>query len=99
MSMNTEPRPRRPQTSGRNEGSIWFRHDRRVRVGEVSLPNGSRRTIQRPTRRDARKALKYLQATIKAPADLPPNCSLGRFLLVWLERTVKERDPKTDRGY
>jgi integrase len=99
MSMTTVSRSRRPQSSGRNEGSVWFRRDRAVWVAEVSLPSGSRRTIQRQTRPEARKALKLLLATIKAPANLPPNCSLGKFLLVWLERTVKERDPKTDRGY
>jgi integrase len=99
MHTNAESRSRRPQTSGRNEGSVWFREARAVWVAEVSLPSGRRRTVQRRTRPEARKALKVLLATIKAPPGLPPNCSLGKFLPVWLDRTAKDRDPKTNAGY
>jgi integrase len=99
MSMNTGSRSRRPQTSGRNEGSVWFREGRAAWVAEVSLPSGQRRTVQRETKPEARKALKVLLATVQAPPELPPNCSLGTYLPVWLERSVKALDLKTYVGY
>jgi hypothetical protein len=70
-----------------------------VWVAEVSLPNPQRRTVQRETRPEARKALKLLLATVQAPPELPPNCSLGMYLPVWLDRSVRALDPKTYLGY
>ncbi len=99
MQMTTAPRSRRRQTSGRNEGSIWWRADRDVWVAEVSLPSGRSRTAQRKSRAEAKEALRLLLATVNAPPALPSNCALGKFLPYWLDQTAKERDPKTQSGY
>ena len=99
MQMSDAPTGRHPQSAGRNEGSIWWRPNRRAWIAEVSLPNGRSRTAQRNTRADAKRALKTLLATVNAPPALPPNCSLGRYLRYWLAETVDDRDPATNRGY
>ena len=99
MQMTIAPRPRRPQTSGRNEGSVWWRDDRDVWVAEVSLPSGRTRTVHRKSKREARAALRVLLATVNAPPAMPPNCSLGTYLQYWLDKTANERDPKTQSGY
>lgn len=99
MSTNDAPRARQPQTAGRNEGSVWYRADRKRWVAEVSLPDGRARTVQRATEPAATKALGLLLATVNAPPALPPNSQLGKFLLHWLDRTKDELDPKTHSGY
>lgn len=99
MPTNAGPRSRLRQTAGRNEGSIWWRPDRHAWVAEVSLPDGRSRTVHRRSKAEARRALKDLLATVAAPAGLPPNCPLGRFLRHWLDRTEGQNDPKTHAGY
>ena len=99
MPTNCAPRSRRPQTAGRNEGSVWWRESRQRWVAEVSLPNGQPRTVQRRTKAEAKKALAVLLVTVNAPPEVPPNSPVGRFLLHWLDRTADEHDPKTHLGY
>jgi len=100
MQMSDAPRPpRRRQTSGRNEGSIWWRADRRTWVAEVSLPSGRSRTTHCASRGQAKTALKALLATVQAPLAMPPNCSLGRYLPYWLAQSARQLDPKTYSGY
>ena len=70
---------------GNNEGSI-YKDQRGFYRGAVTLPDGSRRFVSGPTRKECAGKLTELQATIAEGLPTGDTDTLGPFLTWWLGR-------------
>jgi len=70
---------------GNNEGSI-YKDQRGFYRGAATLPNGSRRFVSAPTRKECSDKLTELQATIGEGLPVGDTETLGPFLVWWLGR-------------
>src|SRR5688572_31361798 len=89
-------RPKR----GQNEGSIYERKDGRF-VAVVSLPNGRRKTLYAPTKRDALAKLRAFHLEQEQGlADFDSSQTLETYLKHWLEDVARTRvKASTYQGY
>lgn len=75
---------------GRDEGSIFFREDKKLWVGQITLPDGKKRTKYCKTQKEAKDWVLSQRTAYKDGVLVASNkVTVGEYLDKWMEEVVK----------
>lgn len=79
---------------GKSEGSIFFREDKKLWVGQITLPDGKKRTKYCKTQKEAKDWVLSQRTAFRDGILVASNkVTVGEYLDKWMEEVVKVSSP------